>query len=123
MGYQEHVLRVKKHIQEVQGFQTYLSNCETNEFSSSAEMFIVAGDDTEHECADQEALDLDPTAAKDLNEIDGEEIAGHVTCGRDDKISVAILEESIVFCLAGREADCGEEDRLVEIETVEGHVE
>lgn len=63
-------------------------------------MRIIAGNDTEHQRADEEALNLNPTTAKDLNEEDCEEVTRHVTGRSNDEIAVSILDEGIVLGLA-----------------------
>lgn len=86
-------------------------------------MVIVAGDDSKHERADQEALNLDPATTKDLDEKDGQEVPRHVARRGDDQISVSILEERIIFGFTFGKSNGGEKHRLVEIETVEGNVD
>ena len=83
----------------------YLGDGEADEFPSSSQMRIIAGDDGEHERADKEALDLDPATTKDLDEEDCEEVARYVTRGGDDEISVGVLQERVVFGFAFGETD------------------
>ncbi len=102
---------------------SYLSNGKADEFPSRAEMLVVTSDDGEHESADEEALNLDPATAQDLDEIDGEEVARYVAGCCDDEISVGVLEQSVVLGLPFRKPDGAEQNGLVEIETVEGYID
>ena len=70
----------------------YLSDGEADEFSSCAKTPVVTGDDTEHERADQEALNLDPATAEDFNKVDCEKIAWDVSRRGDDQVTVTILQ-------------------------------
>lgn len=85
-------------------------------------MCIVAGNDTKHERADQEALNLDPATTKNLNEKDRQEVSRHVACRSDDQISISVLEERIIFCFAFGETNRSQKHGLIEVEAVEGHV-
>ena len=86
-------------------------------------MCIVAGNDGKHQSTDQEALNLNPATTKYLDKDDGQEVSRHVSRSSDDKITVSVLEESVVFGFAFGEADGRQEDGLVEVETVEGDVD
>ena len=101
----------------------YLSDCEADEFSSRPQMCVVAGNDTEHQRTDQEALYLDPTTTEDFNKVDGEEVSRHVASGSDDEISVSVLQKRIILGFAFGEADGGQKHGLIEIETVEGDID
>lgn len=79
---------------------SYLSNREADELSSSPKMSIVTSDDTEHESAHKEALNLDPATAQNLDEIDREEISRYIACCRNDEIAVSVLEQSVVLGLS-----------------------
>ena len=104
-------------------FSAYLSNGEADEFARSSEMIVVAGNDSEHQSRNEEALDLDPTTAENFDEVDCQEIARYVPGCGNDQIAVTVLEKSVVFGLAFREADGCEEDRLVKIDSVKRYVD
>ena len=101
----------------------YLSNGEADEFSSGAQMGIVAGNDGKHEGADEEALDLDPATTKYLNEENRQEVPGYVARRSDDEIPIGVLEQRIVFGFAFGEANRSEKDGLIEVEAVESDVD
>lgn len=86
-------------------------------------MLVVTSDDSEHESADDEALNLNPATAQDLDEVDCEEVARDVAGCGDDEISVSVLEQRVVLGLSFRKADCTKQNRLIQIETVEGYVD
>ena len=86
-------------------------------------MCIVAGNDTKHERADQEALNLDPAATKDLDEVDCKEVPGHVARRSNDQVSISVLEERVIFGFAFGETDRSQQHGLVEIETVKGDID
>ena len=86
-------------------------------------MCVVAGDDGEHEGTDEETLNLDPTAAEDFNEKNRQKVPRHVTGCSDDEISVSVLEEGVEFGFAFGETDRTQQDGLVEVEAVKGHVD
>lgn len=100
----------------------YLGNCEADELPSCPQMFIVAGNNTKHERADEEALNLDPTTTKDLDEIDREEVPRHVASRSDDEIPISVLEERVILGFAFGETDRSQKHGLVEIETVKGNI-
>ena len=76
----------------VEEILAHLGNCEADEFASGSEMVVVARNDSKHERADQEALNLDPASAKDLDEENGQEVARDVARCSDDEISVRVLK-------------------------------
>ena len=86
-------------------------------------MFIVAGNDTKHERADKETLDLNPATTKNLNKIDCKEVPRHVAGRSDYQISIGVLEERVIFGFAFGETDRSQKHGLVEIETVKGDVD
>ncbi len=86
-------------------------------------MRIVTSDNGKHERGDQEALNLDPATAKDFDEINGQEVARYVTSRRNDQISVSVFEEGVVLRLPLRKANCSEQNGLIEVDTVEGHID
>ena len=102
--------------------QSYLCYSKADEFAAHPCAGIVASQNAKHECADQEALDLNPAAAEDFNEGDGEEVARDVTRRGDDEIAVSVLQKSVILGLAFGETNVSEEDGLVEIDTIEGYV-
>lgn len=79
--------------------------------------------DTEHEGGDQEATNLNGLAAKELDEGDREEVAGHVTSDGNDQVTLSVVEEVLVWGLAGSVADGGQNDGLVQVDTVESNVD
>ena len=101
----------------------YLGDCEADEFPSRAQMVIVAGNDTKHERADKEALNLDPATTKDLDEVDGKEVPRYVARRRDNQVTISVLEERLIFGFAFGKSNGGEKYRLVEIETVKGNID
>lgn len=86
-------------------------------------MIVSAGDDTEHEGGDDEALDLDPAAAELFDEEDGEEVPGEVSGDGDDEVADGVALEDFELVRAGGVADFHQDDGLVEVGAVEGHVE
>lgn len=102
---------------------TYLSKGEADEFPTSSNASVIASNDTEHERADKETLDLDPLASKHFDQSDGEEVAGYVASGGNDEITVAALQESVVFSRAGGKADVGQKDGLIQIGAVECNID
>lgn len=105
------------------GGNAYLSDGETDEFARRPQSSIVTRYDSKHKCADQEALDLNPTSSKNLNEIDRQEISRYVASGCDNEIPIGVLEQGIVFCLSLGETNGGEQDGLIEIDTIEGDID
>lgn len=101
----------------------YLSDCEAHKFPSCPQMCIIAGNDSKHECADKEALNLDPATTKYLDEIDCEKIPRNIARRCDDEISISVLEERIIFGFAFGETDSRQKYGLIEIETVEGNID
>lgn len=103
--------------------ETYLSNDEANEFRRCAKTMVVTCYDGEHQCADQETLDLNPSATEDLNGANCDEVPWHIARCGDDEITVGVFEKCVVFRFTLGEANGGEKDRLIEIETVERHID
>ena len=101
----------------------HLGDRKADELSSGAQMFIVASNDSKHERADEEALNLDPPTTKNLDEEDGEEVPWHVSGRGDYQISISVLEERVVFGFAFGETDRSQKHGLVEIDTVKGDVD
>lgn len=100
----------------------YLSDRKADEFPSRSEMLVVTSDDGEHQSTHEEALNLDPTTAQDLDEIDCEEVPRDVACCRNDQVAVCVLEQSVVLGLSFGESNGGKQDRLIEIEAIEGDI-
>lgn len=113
---------IEFHQRLFERLSAYLGNCEAGKFPASPKTSVITGDDTEHQRADKEALDLDPPPTKDLNEEDCEEVAWDVTCRSDYEIAVAILEQCVIFRFSFRKANVCEEHGLIEIDTIEGNV-
>lgn len=101
----------------------YLGYSEADKFPSGSQMRIITGNNSKHEGADEEALNLDPATTKYLNEENGEEVPRHVASRSNDEISICVLEEGLVFRFTFGEPNCGQKHRLVEVETVKGDVD
>lgn len=86
-------------------------------------MSVVAGDDGKHERTDEEALNLDPATPQDLNEVDGQEVPGHVARRSDDEIPISVLEERVILGFALGETNGRQKHRLVEVQTVKGDID
>ena len=78
-------------------------------------MIVIAGNDSKHERADQEALNLDPATTKDLDKSDCEEVPRHVARGSDNQVSISILQKRVIFGLAFGESDRSQYHGLIEI--------
>ena len=86
-------------------------------------MVISTRNDGEHQSTDQKSLDLYPAPAEPFDEIDGEEISRDVSCNGNNQISDGVPLQHFVFGRPRREADFGQDDGLVEIRAVKGHIE
>jgi hypothetical protein len=82
-----------------------------------------SSEDTKHQGCDEEALDLDPLATEDLNQGNRDEIAGNVTCHSDNQVALGVVEEVFVRSFSGGIPNGGEDDGLVQVDAVEGHVD
>ena len=96
---------------------------EACELAANAETGVVAGDDGEHEGGDDEATDLNWLTTDDLDKSNGEEVTRHVSGSSDDQVTESSDEEGVVFVAALGEADQAEEDGLVQVDTVESHID
>ena len=100
-----------------------LCNDDAGKAAAGGEARTAAGEDAEHQGRDEEALDLNPLAAEQLDEGDGDEVARDVAGNGDDEVALCVLEEVLIGRFAGRVAYVGENDGLVEIDSVEGDVD
>lgn len=110
-------------VLNARGDVTYLCNDEAGELAASSETAVVAGDDPEHECGDQETLDLNPLSAEELDQGDGDEVSWNIACDSDDQVADRSENEGVVLGGALREADVRKKNRLVQVDTVERHVD
>lgn len=100
----------------------YLGDCEAEELWPCPQVVVVAGNDSKHERADQEALNLDPATTKDLDKCNCKEVPRHVARGSDNQVSISVLQKRVIFRLAFGESDGSQYDGLIEIETIKGNV-
>ena len=68
-------------------------------------MVVVTGNNSKHERADKEALDLNPATTKDLDEVDCKEVPRHVTRGGDDQVPISVLQKRVIFGFAFGKSD------------------
>ena len=95
---------------------------EACELAANAETGVVAGDDGEHKRSDDEATNLNWLTADDFDESNGEEVSRDVSGSGDDQVTESSDEEGVVFVAALGKANETQEDGLVQVDTVEGHI-
>ena len=101
---------------------TYLSEGEANKLASSSNVFVVSRNHGEHERSHQEALNLDPFAAEDLDGRNGDEVSRDVSSSGDDKVAIGALQQCVVLGLALGESYIGQQHGLIEVGAVERNV-
>ena len=95
--------------------------------SGGNELVVAEAHDTEENCEDDEAHELDGLAAPGVDEEEGSPVAGNETGDDDDEVTDGDVPEVLVDgsgtgerLVGGTETDGVEDDGVVETETVEG---
>lgn len=88
-----------------------------------AEVVVCETDDAEEDGQNDEAHQLDRFAADGVDQGDRHPVAGDGAGANDDQIADGLVVEGLVHIAAADEADRGEDDGVVEAETVKCDVE
>jgi len=99
-----------------------LSNDDEGKATTGSNLVAGTSENAKHEGGDEETLDLDPLAAEEFDKGNCEEVSGNVTGDGNDQVAFGILQEVVIWVFASGIANVGQDDRLIQVDTVKCNI-